>query len=136
MFHRISREMDGDALASGTKVPSVVINKEGFFFFRPIAFAVICTLWYSPLPVPPLFHTFFFSNHSWFLTFIITCQQDLGILQLHPAKKQSHASRSVSRRGTHTWNEGSLWAENPLMLLGCFPRSSLAYFIWLLTAGL
>lgn len=60
--HGISRAMDGEALASDTKAQRVAINKEGssFFFFQPIAFAVICTLWRSPLPVPPLFQTFFF----------------------------------------------------------------------------
>lgn len=40
MFHGISREMDGDALASDTKARSVVINKEGpfltFFLFGPL----------------------------------------------------------------------------------------------------
>lgn len=36
VFHGISRETDGEALASDTKAQSVVINKEGFFFSSPL----------------------------------------------------------------------------------------------------
>lgn len=132
VFLGISREMDGKALASDTKVQSVVINKEGsLFFFQPIAFAVICTLWRSPLPSHHYFRHFFL-NHSWFLTFIITCQQDLRILQLHAAKKSNRVCHAACRRGQkHTWNEGGLWGETPLMLLGCFPSR-----IWPILSGI
>lgn len=58
VFYGISREMDAKVKASVTKARSVVINK-AVLFFQPIASAVICTLWRSPLPVPPLFQTMF-----------------------------------------------------------------------------
>lgn len=58
VFYGISWEMDTKVKASVTKAQSVVINK-AVLFFQPIAFAVICTLERSPLPVPPLFQTMF-----------------------------------------------------------------------------
>lgn len=58
VFYGISWEMDTKVKASVTKAPSVVINK-AVLFFQPIAFAVICTLERSPLPLPPLFQTMF-----------------------------------------------------------------------------